>query len=76
MNFFRTIRFISSVTAILCLFESCKSYKEQEDQLPDNGNRGTIRISADESFKPVIDEQVKVYEANHPGTKILVNYKF
>ncbi|MEP6701298.1 MAG: substrate-binding domain-containing protein, partial [Bacteroidota bacterium] len=75
MNFFRTMRLISSVTAILCLVESCKSYKEQEDQLPDNGTRGTIHISADESFKPVIDEQVKVYEANHPGTKILVNYK-
>ena len=77
MNFFRTMRLISFFTAILCLLlsESCKSYKEQEDQLPDNGNRGTIHISADESFKPVIDEQVKVYEANHPGTKILVNYK-
>jgi phosphate transport system substrate-binding protein len=36
---------------------------------------GTIRISADESFRPVIDSQIKVFEAQHPGAKILVDYK-
>jgi phosphate transport system substrate-binding protein len=36
---------------------------------------GTIRVSADESFKPVIDSQVKVFEAQHPGAKIIVDYK-
>ncbi len=53
----------------------CKSYKDKRDEKPDSGRRGTIHISADESFKPVIDEQVKVYESNHPGTKIIVHYK-
>jgi len=37
--------------------------------------RTAIRVSADETFKPVIDEQVQVYESNHPGTSILVDYK-
>jgi ABC-type phosphate transport system substrate-binding protein len=36
---------------------------------------GTIRISADESFQPVIDSQVKVFEAQNPGAKIIVDYK-
>lgn len=36
---------------------------------------GTIRISVDESFKPVIDSQIKVFEAQNPGAKILVDYK-
>ena len=36
---------------------------------------GTINISVDESFKPVIDEQIKMYEASYPGTKINVHYK-
>jgi phosphate transport system substrate-binding protein len=53
----------------------CKSYQQQEEELPDSKNRGTINISADESFKPIIDEQVQVYESNHPGTKIIVDYK-
>jgi len=36
---------------------------------------GTIYISADESFKPVIDEEIKVYEAWRPKTRLIVNYK-
>lgn len=54
---------------------SCKSYDEQADELPDNKYKGSIRVSADESFRPVIDEQVKVYESLHPGTRIRVDYK-
>jgi phosphate transport system substrate-binding protein len=36
---------------------------------------GTIQISADESFKPVIDSQVKVFEASWPTAKIITHYK-
>ncbi|HEY4149330.1 MAG TPA: substrate-binding domain-containing protein [Chitinophagaceae bacterium] len=36
---------------------------------------GTIQISADESFKPVIDAEVKVFEASHEGANIIVHYK-
>lgn len=60
---------------LLAVLSSCNSNKERRDALPDNPSRGRIVVSADESFKPVIDEQVKVYESNHPGTKIQVYYK-
>jgi len=59
----------------LLLFAGCKSYREKEADLPDSRNRGIINVSADESFKPVIDELVQVYESNRPGTKIIVHYK-
>jgi len=36
---------------------------------------GTIHISVDESFKPVIDSQIKVFEAQNPNAKIVVDYK-
>ncbi|HEY4155802.1 MAG TPA: substrate-binding domain-containing protein [Puia sp.] len=36
---------------------------------------GTIHISVDESFKPVIDSQLKVFESSYPDVKILVEYK-
>ncbi|MEO7922042.1 MAG: substrate-binding domain-containing protein [Chitinophagaceae bacterium] len=78
MNFSRAMRNGASLTAfifLLLLGSGCKSFKEQEDELPDNSRKGTIYVSADESFKPVIDEQVKVYEANHPGTRIIMEYK-
>jgi phosphate transport system substrate-binding protein len=42
---------------------------------PDMRDSGTIHISVDESFKPVMDEQVKVYESNNPGAQIIVHYK-
>lgn len=54
---------------------SCKSYKEQQDELPDTSYRGSINVSADETFKPIVDELVKVYESNNRDTKINVDYK-
>ena len=59
----------------LFLCSACKSYREQEQEMPDTWRRGTLRVSADESFKPIIDAQVQVYESNHPGARILVDYK-
>jgi phosphate transport system substrate-binding protein len=53
----------------------CKSYEEQRNELPDTPDRGSVRISADETFKPIVDELVQVYESNHPGTTISVTYK-
>ena len=78
MSFCRKIPFCSLFLLITCsllLFAGCKSYREKEADLPDSRNRGIINVSADESFKPVIDELVQVYESNRPGTKIIVHYK-
>ncbi|HVK97907.1 MAG TPA: substrate-binding domain-containing protein, partial [Flavisolibacter sp.] len=41
----------------------------------DRFDSGTIHISCDESFKPIIDAQVQVYQASYPDTKIIVHYK-
>ena len=41
----------------------------------DTPEKGTIHISVDESFKPVIDSQIKVFEALHPQAKIIAEYK-
>ena len=41
----------------------------------DSPTAGTVDISVDESFKPVIDELIKVYEGSYPGTKIVAHYK-
>jgi len=74
----RRIKNISFFFYMVCLLASltgCKSKKEKEKELQDTPYRGTITISADESFKPVIDELVQVYESNHPKTKINVLYK-
>ncbi len=71
----RWVSFFLFACACGLMMAGCKSYDEQERELPDTYKRGTIRVSADESFKPIIDAQVQVYESNYPGTKIIVDYK-
>ena len=41
----------------------------------DTPRSGTIHVSADESFQPVIDSQVKVFMNQHPDANIIVHYK-
>jgi phosphate transport system substrate-binding protein len=41
----------------------------------DTSSSGTIHISVDESFKPVIDSQIQVFEAIYPKAKIIADYK-
>lgn len=45
------------------------------DTMKDTPSRGTIYVSVDESFRPVIEQQIKMYEASFPGTKIIASYK-
>lgn len=69
------MRFFNAIVFLAVLFSSCKSFREQERELPDNKNKGSIHVSADESFKLIIDEQVMVYQSQHNKAKILVDYK-
>ncbi len=69
----KTILFLMG--GLLVFIMACKSYREKENELPDTPYRGAIIVSADESFKPVVDELVQVYESNHPKTHIKVQYK-
>jgi phosphate transport system substrate-binding protein len=64
---------------IVCLiglqfFVSCNN---NDDQLikADSPTSGTIRISIDESFKPVIEEQLLVHHSAFPNTTIIASYK-
>jgi phosphate transport system substrate-binding protein len=41
----------------------------------DTPKYGRIVISVDESFKPIIDSQIKVYQASYPETEIVAYYK-
>lgn len=59
-----------SISLILFLFSSC------DDQAPtDNQTSGTIRISVDEAFRPVMEEQLKVFQGRFPNAHITADYK-
>ena len=58
---------------IMYTFSSCNGPHERTDT--DTPKKGVIHISVDESFEPVIDSQIQVYEALYPGAKIIAEYK-
>lgn len=58
--------------ACLSLFFFNCMHKNKAYDTPANGK---INISVDESFKPVISEQIKVYKSTHPNTNIHASYK-
>lgn len=49
--------------------------RKKQIAVTDTPTNGFINISVDESFKPVIDEQIKMFEGSYPGAKINVHYK-
>ncbi len=53
-------------------FSGCQENKRTDIDTYDSG---TIHISVDESFRPVIDSEIQVFEALHPKAKILAEYK-
>lgn len=64
------------IVALSCvtIFLSCANKSNTETGY-DSPTQGSINISVDESFEPVISEQIKVYESSYPGTKINATYK-
>ncbi len=59
---------------IVFLFTGCNNGK-QKTNMDDTPLKGTIHITVDESFKPVIEEQIRMYELSFPGTHIIAEYK-
>jgi phosphate transport system substrate-binding protein len=53
----------------------CANNAPGNRQAQETPTHGTINISVDESFKPVIDSEIKVFESSFPDAKIVVHYK-
>lgn len=66
---YRAVVFI----AVICLVVACNN--DNTKHATDTPISGTINISVDESFRPVIEQAIKVYEGSYPGTKIIAHYK-
>ena len=70
---FRPVFGLLVVIPALNLFvTACKSRNAPPQETTTSG---TIHISVDETFKPVIDSQIKVFESQHPDAHIVVQYK-
>lgn len=77
--FYRMIRkkvriFIYTIALSICfIFLGCGNNAAEVPT--DRRDSGTIYISVDESFKPIIDAQIQVYESSYPKSKIIAHYK-
>ncbi len=72
-------RFIAQVFPVVfgLFVAGCNPANTNEGEKPkyDTPKFGRIVISVDESFKPIIDSQIKVYQASFPETEIVAYYK-
>jgi phosphate transport system substrate-binding protein len=59
---------------LLLVFVACKE-KQAKYVMADTPTTGSIKISVDETFRPVISEQLKVFMSIHPEAKITAEYK-
>ncbi len=60
------------IALLWVFFTGCQQNKRTDLDTPE---RGTIHISVDETFKPVIDSEIQVFEALYPNAKVIADYK-
>jgi phosphate transport system substrate-binding protein len=68
-------RYKCIAVGLCCLLAMACNTKRSSPILSDTTTEGVINISVDESYKPIIDEQIKVFEASYPNAKIIAHYK-
>ncbi len=57
------------------ILAGCGDGNSNGSTVRESATRGNINISADESFRPVIQQQIDVFESLYPNAKINVQYK-
>jgi phosphate transport system substrate-binding protein len=61
------------VLLIAVIFSSCG--EEKKDGPTDTTTSGTIDIAVDETYRPIIEEQLKVFDSSYPDANIKAQYK-
>ncbi len=75
MNNRNISRLIGFSVALITLFFIAGCKEGTKASPTDTLKTGTIHISVDESFKPVMEEQIRVFETSYPGADIIAEYK-
>jgi phosphate transport system substrate-binding protein len=59
----------------IALSFGCNESETSKGLPADTRTSGTIRISVDESFRPVMEEELKVFKASNPKANIIASFK-
>jgi phosphate transport system substrate-binding protein len=65
-------QYLLSILICVCCIASCD---DNNGKVLDNQTSGSIAISIDETYKPVMEEQIKVFEGRNLRAKINASYK-
>lgn len=68
-------KYINWVLFFLIFISASCNNTSTNEMNNDTAQSGTIYISVDESFKPVIEQQIKVFQVSYPKAKIVAEYK-
>lgn len=60
------------LAAVVLVMAACGNANEKK---LDTATEGTIHISVDETYKPLIDSEIKVFESLYPKAHIIATYK-
>ena len=71
----RKTNFVQAAILAFCCALATGCTSDDKTKVTDSPSSGKINISVDESFKPVIEEHIKVYEASYPHAQIIAHYK-
>lgn len=74
-SFSSAIKIITIFISLFFVITGCRNEADKETVEYETPDKGTIRISVDATFQPVISEQIKVYLSDHPDAKIIAEYK-
>ncbi|MFT3979968.1 MAG: substrate-binding domain-containing protein [Ferruginibacter sp.] len=67
-------KLLAAAFFLTVLFSACRPQANKEGMY-DSNSHGTINISVDESFEPVIEEEIAMYKNSYPGANIIAHYK-
>jgi len=71
----RNTYYVLLAMPLLFLTAACNNQGNGHKIFQETPTQGTIHVSIDESFKPVMDEQIKVFESSFPDVHIIPHYK-
>lgn len=63
-----------ALLATIVILSSCTS-NNKSGQVKDTPTSGTIKISVDETYRPLIESEIKVFESLYPKAHIIAEYK-
>jgi len=72
---YRKYKIVNWVGLLILFLGLVQCNSKKQVQVTDTLTSGTLHISIDESYKPIMDEQIKVFEGSNPDAKIIAHYK-